>query len=570
MPPRPSSTPSEIATHKRNTQRKAQASQMSAGEKTGNTEEKPLQRSSKVKALERKIWNETTTNTRKRAPTATALPSVPAAKLARKKPAVKLEDADQVNGHAQSQGPSQGHNKKACKPKSATVSIEDNDSVSEYGDSDRDSEKSDDNVEVPEDDDWDLLSQKELIKEIPYIMPPRVARSASAQSQTSKTLSTSSGVMASSAVTVSDESDSELQFADKDESDLDSQRSKPHYREPSSTVTDLKPQPGKKKRSKLVEARQELERPRFADSEQNDVALPAPDKDVSDYSFTWPTFTDLVYSADGSINLKAQNTRIQQVLKTAVFELKKASIFDNAFPNITQKRKMALDAVYNAAGKHKEYAISKRFKHDFDYAVALAGVPEGRLSSFRTNLKKLAHQIVVSRFGLKKGCGEKVDDLIKSHKYIFPTDTKGKVLGDQPFCDESIVDTIRLSFFDGENSIGVQSREDFVSVLDGNDEPELPVAMVCLIATLIYAILKDWSSGNPPSSTQVKSFNTSFHISVYRAHQATLTRIFDGSQKKYHVLMARLYKAVSAVESSEPAGSLDTCDYLDLDAMGED
>ncbi|KAG1879980.1 hypothetical protein F4604DRAFT_1922660 [Suillus subluteus] len=114
------------------------------------------------------------------------------------------------------------------------------------------------------------------------------------------------------------------------------------------------------------------------------------------------------------------------------------------------------------------------------------------------------------------------------------------------------------------------SLEDFVSVLDGNDKPELPVAMVCLIATLIYSILKDWSSGNPPSSTQVKSFNSSFYISVYKAHQATLTRIFDGSQKKYHVLMARLYKAVSAVESSEPAGSLDTCDYLDLDAMGED
>ncbi|KAG1848669.1 hypothetical protein F4604DRAFT_1687631 [Suillus subluteus] len=33
---------------------------------------------------------------------------------------------------------------------------------------------------------------------------------------------------------------------------------------------------------------------------------------------------------------------------------------------------------------------------------------------------------------------------------------------------------------------------------------------------------------------------------------------------------ASLYKAVSAVESLEPAGSLDTCDYLDLDAMGED
>ncbi|KAG2048055.1 hypothetical protein BDR06DRAFT_976242 [Suillus hirtellus] len=293
-----------------------------------------------------------------------------------------------------------------------------------------------------------------------------MARSASALLQTSKMLSIQ---MASSGV--SDKSDSELQFADKDESD--SQHSKAYYHEPSSTVTNLKPQPSKKKRSKLVEACQEIE--------------------------VMGSTTNLVYSADGSINLKAQNTQIQQVLKTAIFELKKASIFNNVFPNITQKCKMALNAVYNAARKHQEYVISKRIKHDFNYVVALAGVLEGQLSSFHTNLKKLTHQIVVSHFGLKKGCGDKVDDLIRSHKYIFPTDAK--------------------------------SCEDFVLVLNRNNEPKLPIAM---------------------------------------AHQATLTHIFNGSQKKYHVLMTHLYKAVSAVESSEPTGSLDTCNYLDLDAMGED
>jgi hypothetical protein len=59
--------------------------------------------------------------------------------------------------------------------------------------------------------------------------------------------------------------------------------------------------------------------------------------------------------------------------------------------------------------------------------------------------------------------------------------------------------------------------------------------------------LKDWSSGNPPSNAQVKSFNASSHVGVYKAHQATLNRIFNGSMKKYHALMARLYKAVRYV-----------------------
>ncbi|KAG1886666.1 hypothetical protein F4604DRAFT_1917471 [Suillus subluteus] len=117
--------------------------------------------------------------------------------------------------------------------------------------------------------------------------------------------------------------DSEMPFqvADKASDGRDG-RSKPYYREASSTVT--KHQPDKKKDKK----------------KRTDVtheSAPELDDKDSDYSFTWPVFTDLVYSADGSINLKAQNSRIQNVLKTAVFELKKASLFDNAFPNITQK-----------------------------------------------------------------------------------------------------------------------------------------------------------------------------------------------------------------------------------------
>ncbi|KAG1833789.1 hypothetical protein EV424DRAFT_1639922 [Suillus variegatus] len=556
MPPRVSLTPSEIAAHKRNSKTKAKASQESGGENQGDTD-KPLQRSSKIKALERKVWNETTANSRKRAPTVTGLQSAPAAKLARKTPAKKLDhnnaDRGQEAHEVISRAESQGHERSVRSSKSATVSIEDSDTVSEYGESDCGSEKSDNDMEVPEDDDFESLSQEELNKEIPHF--------ACTGSNVSDWMAsgTTAGVP-------------QVDVADK----ASDGRSKPYYRE-ATAITKHQPdkKKDKKKKSKLEE-RQDLERPKFVEtvappaSDVTHVSTSELDDKESDYSFTWPVFTDLVYSADGSINLKAQNTRIQNVLKAAMFELKKASLFDNAFPNITQKRKMALEAVHMAAGKRKEYAISKRMKHDFDYALALAGIPEGRMSSFRTNLKKLAHQIVVSHFGLQKGCTDKVEDLLKSHKYIFPTDAKGKVLGDQPFCDEATIDIIRLSFFDSEDSFGSQCRDDFVSVLDGNNEPELPVAMVCLIATMIYAILKDWSSGNPPSNAQVKSFNASSHVGVYKAHQATLNRIFSGSIKKYHALMARLYKAVSAIENSASAASSSACDYLDLDAMVEE
>ncbi|KAG2145588.1 hypothetical protein BD769DRAFT_1382500 [Suillus cothurnatus] len=559
MPPHPS----EIAAQKWNAKKKEKVAARQASSVTevitpadiaDDITDSKLQWSSKKKALERKVWNDTTSNNRKHTPTVTELLSAPATKPVRKTPKAveKTQKAVEGDGHERSSVASTltSHN---------GVSVDTDDSASEYGISESESNKSDVNVEVENDSDIsDLLSktpenlQEVLMKEIPRFVPPRLA---SCYSDSSATAST--------------------QWDDDDPADQ------------LVTVTadsvKVKCEPDEKKKRSKLEGRQkiEIERPQFAqpshDFKLDDsiaVTTPGPEpRDTSDAypPFKWPEFTNLVYEADGSINLKAQNTRIQMVLKTAVFELKKSAIFENAFPTITEKRTMAMQAVSNAAYKHKERAILKRLKHDTDFAVALASIPEGQLSAFRTGIKKLAHQIVVSRFALRRGCSNEVEELLKSHKYIFPTNQNGKVLGDQPFCDKAMIDTLHQSLFDGENSIGVQSHEDFVSVLDGNDEPELPIAMVALIATVIYAILMDWRSGNPPSSLQVKSFNATIYISVYKAHEATLTRIFEGGKKKYHALMARLYKAVCVSDNVLlPSGALSNFDYLDVSAMSED
>ncbi|KAG1900007.1 uncharacterized protein F5891DRAFT_1173357 [Suillus fuscotomentosus] len=483
MPPRPS----EIAAQKRNAKKKEKvaARQVSSGAEVVTPDiadditDSKLQRSSKKKALERKVWNDTTSNNRKRAPTVTELLSAPATKSVRKtlKAVEKTQKAVEGGGRERSSVASTltSHN---------GVSVDTDDSASEYGISDSESNKSDVNVEVEDDSDIsDLLSKTpENLHEIPRFVPPCLASRYSDSSAAASTWDDDDP--AGQLVTVT--ADSVKVKCEPDE---------------------------KKKRSKL-EGRQQIERPQFAQPSHDlddSIAVTTPGPEPRDTSntyapFKWPEFTNLVYEADGSINLKAQNTR-----------------------------------------------------------------PEGRLSAFRTGIKKLAHQIVVSRFALRRGCSNEVEELLKSHKYIFPTNQNGKVLGDQPFCDEAMIDTLHQSLFDGENSIGVQSHEDFVSVLDGNDEPELPIAMVALIATVIYAILMDWRSGNPPSSSQVKSFNATVYISVYKAHEATLTRIFEGGKKKYHALMARLYKAVCVSDNVLlPSGALSNFDYLDLSAMSED
>ncbi|KAG2028892.1 hypothetical protein BDR03DRAFT_1019205 [Suillus americanus] len=247
LPSNASPRPSEIATQKRKAKKKVQTRQVSSGTEVGTPDiaddiavSKLPQRSSKKKALERKVWNDTTSNNHKCAPTVTELPSAPATKSVR-----KIQKTVKGGGCERSSVASTLMSRNG-------VSVDTNDSASEYGISDSEANKSD--VEVEDNSDIsDLLSQtpenlqKVLMKEIPSFVPPHLAS---------------------------------------------------HYSDSSAAAST------------------------GATSGDDQLVMVTADSVKVKY---------------GSINLKAQNTRIQMVLKTAVFEFKKSAIFENAFPTITEK-----------------------------------------------------------------------------------------------------------------------------------------------------------------------------------------------------------------------------------------
>ncbi|KAG2029428.1 hypothetical protein BDR03DRAFT_1018402 [Suillus americanus] len=303
--------PSEIAAQKQKAKKKVQTRQVSSGTEVGTPDiaddiavSKLPQWSSKKKVLERKVWNDTTSNNRKRAPTVTELPSAPATKSVR-----KIQKTVKGGGRERSSVTSTLTSRNG-------VSVDTDDSASEYGISDSEANKSD--VEVEDNSDIsDLLSQtpenlqKVLMKEIPRFVPPRLASHYSDSSAAASTGAASG--------------DDQLIMVTADS-------------------VKVKCEPDENKKKSKLEVRQTIERPQFAqlshDLDESVVTTPGPDPhDTSDAytSFKWPQFTDLVYESDSSINLKAQNTRIQMVLKTAVYEFKKSAIFENAFPTITEK-----------------------------------------------------------------------------------------------------------------------------------------------------------------------------------------------------------------------------------------
>ncbi|KJA13074.1 hypothetical protein HYPSUDRAFT_209477 [Hypholoma sublateritium FD-334 SS-4] len=75
------------------------------------------------------------------------------------------------------------------------------------------------------------------------------------------------------------------------------------------------------------------------------------------------------------------------------------------------------------------------------------------------------------------------------------------------------------------------------------DEMELPIAMVCVIATSTHASLDDWSQGYK----RVKSdFRADAYESIYRGHEIFLTTLKAERPDFFHKLMSGLYDAVGS------------------------
>ncbi|KAG2031366.1 hypothetical protein BDR03DRAFT_1016197 [Suillus americanus] len=213
----------------------------------------------------------------------TELQSEPATKSARKTPAAVQKE---VRGG--------GHEKSTVTSTHKGVSVNADDSASEYGISNSEFKMSEDDVEVPEDDDiLDLLSQspeklqEELMTEVHEILLLGDAASGTGDDGKIPQL-----------VTVTDESEPE--------SDTNLTSTKSTYYHETSTVK-CKPEAGEKKKRKLG-VRQELEPSNDADVPNvfESVATLASSNSSKPYPpFKWPEFTDLVYEADGSINLWA-------------------------------------------------------------------------------------------------------------------------------------------------------------------------------------------------------------------------------------------------------------------------
>ncbi|KAG1736275.1 hypothetical protein EDD22DRAFT_852275 [Suillus occidentalis] len=282
---------------------------------------------------------------------------------------------------------------------------------------------------------------------------------------------------------------------------------------------------------------------------------PADDEPVSARSIRsreddWLPSCRIVYSSSGKVNLTEQQSHIQDMLRASITSIHEHILFENAYLDLQQRRKIMADILLSCAKDRR--GIHRREKTSYE-----GRKPEGRIGTIRGNVRKAAQAHVASHYGLTKGADDRVADLLKNNAYIYPVNVKGDPIRTKPFQAPAILDTIEDAFFSDELAAGVKWHDHLTSTIDDHpDELELPVAMVAL-ASAAYS-----------SEKFDRDFNSDMYSGIYRTLVGMLNGIFKASERKFHVLVHSLYKSVygSKRKTEEPCAA-DSLMFLDIDAF---
>ncbi|KAF8240415.1 hypothetical protein L208DRAFT_1374300 [Tricholoma matsutake] len=232
-------------------------------------------------------------------------------------------------------------------------------------------------------------------------------------------------------------------------------------------------------------------------------------KPITTANSEWPRHAQLVPPPSGKdLHLNDQHVFIQFVVQGAIADITVQILADHSFPETDQKLKFRRQTLQNAAcHRCSEFLpivdIYERIVEDINFSNALG-------------------ELVKSVLTVSLHC------LIERHLYFLDP---GALMPQQEKCTKG--------------------------------EPELPIAMVALGATGVYAVLSEWKSG---SRISVK-FKGNIFGSIYKILLQTLERIKTQKPKVFHAIMLKLYSLVVTSHLIEPQG-VGALELMDLDSDG--
>ncbi|KAI0254978.1 hypothetical protein BJV78DRAFT_1151819 [Lactifluus subvellereus] len=292
----------------------------------------------------------------------------------------------------------------------------------------------------------------------------------------------------------------------------------------------------------------------------------------------WPVDTDIIFaSGTNRMALTGQRPLVRLVIQDAIEILRASLVLVNAFPDADLTISLVKDALLSAVDQYlpATSCMHARLEKDEQYFTKILPVPCTRLSIFRSKIKECCSAAIM-KWIMSAGSPSEVIRLIQkqlsNYNYTFPTasNNNGLLMRSHPYRNKYIIHVIREVYFcGGSASIATRFNNQFPAWQgpDGTIKAEVPVPMVALVATALYAALRDWRTGK----LQVTDFSANTYLDVYQGHVNTFSHIRINRNAAFHVMMTDIYSQASDTSGSpqlkSSAASGVSIAALDLDQL---
>ncbi|KAG2028790.1 hypothetical protein BDR03DRAFT_1019345 [Suillus americanus] len=248
----------------------------------------------------------------------------------------------------------------------------------------------------------------------------------------------------------------------------------------------------------------------------------------------------------------------------AIIDAKGHIIFIDAYPELVDKNQVSLQSLLTVAENRGIKAIKKRLQTDAQYAALLGSLVEPRIPLLQHDLKVAACANINSYFRLSNNI-VKAKKLMEQHAYEqvlyripisfllprpfyslpnFPlqqSNDDALPIGKKPYQGELLIFLLHDGVFDGAKSIGVRFSVRFVEIVRNKAKrPEVPIPLLALVATAIYAALFWKTLGSPGKF----NFTGNQFSETYIFHVNFLEGLKKDAPGKFHCMMADIFEAV--------------------------
>ncbi|KAH9162395.1 hypothetical protein EDB89DRAFT_2079745 [Lactarius sanguifluus] len=269
----------------------------------------------------------------------------------------------------------------------------------------------------------------------------------------------------------------------------------------------------------------------------------------------WPADTDLVFGLGSKkVMLTLQFPLVCVVLQDAFEYMRAYLVLTDAFPDTTDAISFARDSLITAAESHQSDAaiICERLQHDAEYLAHLLPVPRTQMSQICAEVKVCCGALCIPQiytFGDATETARRIQKQLINYNYTFPF---AMIVGTLP---EGLP----------SNSLATCFEDQFPTHQgpDGDFNQEVPISMVALIVTALYATLYEWRNGKQ----QVTEFSANTYLDVYLGHVNTLNHICVNREGVYHLMMVDIFSQAS-IHTPDVVVTQPIAD-LDLEALEE-